>query len=209
MSSEEWELIGALLGDGFIHYKEGKRYTIGFVGHPKNDAKYYNYLLNLIYKHWNKKPEPKIRERALRVTIHSKKICQKLISLGLHYNKGKHRKAEIPEEAFDKKENLISIIRGVFDTDGTVFTSDKPGSPNYPSIEIELCSKKLIEQLKSSLEELGFRVTNISEYDPINPNADKKYTIGLHGRKNLENWLKTIGFSNPYKNKRAESYLNS
>lgn len=42
------ELIGILMGDGYIYNRNGK-YQIGFVGSPKTDREYFGKVKELIF----------------------------------------------------------------------------------------------------------------------------------------------------------------
>ncbi len=99
-----------------------------------------------------------------------------------------------------------AYIKSIVDTDGSVFVANKPGLMNYPSIEITTTSYNLANQIKDLLCSQGFRVAKIWKYKS---KLSKRitYKIPLNGKDNLLNWVKEIGFSNPYKMKRALSYL--
>lgn len=203
---EECEIIGALMGDGFIH--RSKKYYIGFTGNPKTDVEYYDYILELVKKVWNKETKAKVRARGLRVAIYSKYIVTRLIcDFGLDYNAGKTERVYMPKIIFEDWNLARATIRGLVDTDGTVFTANKPRSPNYPSIEWATSSKKLFEQVKYLLIKQGFRISSWS-YTPKDGRLTS-YRIGLNGRKNLKKWLDDIGFSNTYKLKRAQNIIGT
>lgn len=117
------------------------------------------------------------------------------------------RKKSIPNKILNDWNNARHAIRGIADTDGSIFTADKPGSPHYPSIEITTTSIELADQLKSILEKNGFNVANIwSNQRDGNRTA---YKVALNGRKNLEKWMDQIGFSHPLKRNKAENILSN
>lgn len=199
------ELIGALIGDGYIYKNKGK-YQIGFVGSPKTDGKYFQYIKELILKEWKKEAKIKFRERGLRIVINSKEICNFLINeLSIPHGEGKCEKVFIPEIILNEWNLAKNTIRGIADTDGSVFVAKKPGIEKYPSIEITTDSKVLAEQLKKILMENGFRVANIWKY---RSKLSKRttYKIALNGKENIKKWVNGIGFSNPYKLERAINY---
>lgn len=202
------ELIGALIGDGHI-YRKNNKYRIGFTGDIINDKKYYEYLKVLILKEWNKETRIFIGGRGLRMVINSKEVCNFLIDkLNLPYGRGKGAKVKIPYRI--AKDWLLAkhAIRGIADTDGSVFVSKKPRIEKYPCIEIGTTSEKLALQLKQILEKQGFRVNRIrrtkSKLSKLTTNR-----IILNGHTELKKWMDKIGFSNPYKFERASSYLKS
>jgi len=202
ISSNECELIGAIIGDGHIHMKKPKHY-VGITGHIKTDKDYFNKLSKLICKIWNKNPQIKNRAGGLRMRFHSKEIVLRLINkFELPFNYGKCLKVKIPKMIAEDWNLAKHTIRGIADTDGSIFTANKPGLPNYPSIEITTTSKALARQLKEILEERGFRVAKIWSYKS-KTSKHQAYKVALNGRKNLKKWVDEISFSNPYKLNRA------
>ena len=205
------ELIRALIGDGYLYRgnKNCKKYQIGFVGSPKTDNDYFKKLQYLILSEWNKKVNIKVRERGLRMVFNSKEISNFLVNeLKIPYGYNKCEKVEIPQKIFKKWKLAKNAIKGIFDTDGSVFVSKKPGIKKYPCIELTTTSKKLAEQVKELLVSRDFRIAKIREYQR-NINSRTAYKVSLNGQENLIKWLKEIGFSNPYKYNRAVSYLKN
>src|SRR3989338_2230444 len=127
------ELIGALIGDGYI-YQKNHKYQRGLVGNPATDKKYLETLKQLILEEWKKNVKIKLRSKAIRIVFDSKEI-------------------------YCNWDLARYSIRGIVDTDGSVFVSKKPRIENYPCIEITTTSKSLIDQLRNLLNERGFRVT--------------------------------------------------
>jgi intein/homing endonuclease len=207
ISKEKAELIGAIIGDGFLHQHKNSR-RIGLVGSPQTDREYFEVIKDLIRKVWDKEVKIVERERGLRITFGSKLVFNELIDLGIPKGKEKCSKVTIPKVIREDWNLARHTIRGITDTDGSVFTSNKPGSPNYPSIEITTSSNNLAVQLKELLEEQGFRVGKIWSYKSKLSKL-RTYKVGLNGKKNVKMWLKQISFSNPYKLKRAKSYIVS
>ena len=200
------ELIGVIIGDGHI-YRKNRKYQIGITGSPITDKEYFEILKDLIFREWKKEVKIKFRERGLRIVFDSKKICNFLINdLNFPHGKGKGERVEIPKIIFDDLNLVKHTIRGITDTDGSVFVSRKPGIEKYPCIEITTTSKNLANQLKLVLTEIGFRVT-LRSHKPKIPSSLIVYRIALNGKKNLEKWIKEIGFSNSYKQDRALDYL--
>jgi len=206
ISNELAELIGIIIGDGNI-YRKNNKYRVGFTGDIVNDKEYFEYIKKLIKKEWNKDARIFIGGRGLRIVINSKEVCNFLINeLKLPYGEGKGEKVVVPEIIAQNWDIVRHTIRGIVDTDGSVFISKKPRIEKYPSIEITTTSQKLAVQLKEILEVRGFRVNKIrvvlskNSILPIN-------RIALNGKVQLKKWKEEIGFSNPYKLERALSYL--
>lgn len=201
------ELIGALIGDGYI-YRSHRKYQIGFVGSPKTDRDYFEKLKQLVLDEWKKNAKIKFRARGLRMVIDSKEICDFLINeLGIAHGEGKCERVKIPEEIFKDWKLVKNTIRGIVDTDGSVFVAKKPGVEKYPSIEITTTSKELAQQLRDILIKKDFRVANIWK----DRHAQKRiaYRVPLNGKENIKKWIDEVGFSNPYKLNRAISYIKN
>jgi len=142
------------------------------------------------------------------MVFNSKEICEFLINdMKMFHGKGKCQHITIPQEIYKNWNLAKHAIRGIADTDGSIFVSKKPGIEKYPSIEITTTSVNLANQLKEILIKIGFRIT-LREGKRKQPRGLIPYRIGLYGKRNLKKWMEEIGFSNPYKHQRAIQYLN-
>ncbi len=197
------ELIGIIIGDGFLDGNFG-HYNIGIVGDPIKDKEYFFYIRDLIKKVCNREVKIVHRARGLRITFGCKDLFLELTEkYNLPIGQGKCVKVIIPE-IIVKDLNLVkNTIRGIADTYGSVFGANKPGSPQYPSIEITTSSIILAEQLKTILTQQGFKMANIWKYKSKN-SVVNSYKVPLNGYKNLDIWLEKIGFSNPTKLNKAK-----
>lgn len=201
------EIIGAIIGDGYI-YRKNRKYQIGIVGSPITDKEYFEKLKQLILEEWNKEVHAKFRFRGLRMVFNSKEICEFLIGdLNLPHGKGKGQRVIIPEKIVSNSKLINHALRGIVDTDGSVYAAKKPGVEKYPSIEITTTSENLANQLIEILTKMNFRARMRIEKRK-NPRGFPSYRIALHGKENLRKWIDEIGFSNPYKKQRAISYLD-
>jgi len=121
------ELIGAIAGDGYI-YRKNKKYRIGFTGHPVTDLGYFEYLKQLIKQEWNKDGKIINRGNRIDIVINSKNACLFLTEeLKIRYGEDKSLKFVMPDLIKNNEDLAKAFIRGVFDTDGTVFAVKKPG----------------------------------------------------------------------------------
>lgn len=200
------ELVGIIIGDGCLYNRKGN-YLILISGNIKEDKKYYKNISRFIFKTINKQPTIKIHQRALRLIIKNKNFFNFFYEhLEMKYHGDKTYKVIIPSLVLENVGFTKACLRGIVDTDGSVFTSDKPGSPNYPSIEITTVSKSLAFQIKDILKKLEYRVT-LRWYDPKNDVQVRTYKIGLNGWLMLRKWYNDIGFSHPLKRSLAEKIL--
>ncbi|MDO8563492.1 MAG: LAGLIDADG family homing endonuclease [Nanoarchaeota archaeon] len=200
------ELIGAIMGDGNI-YRRFNKYRIGFTGHPVTDKLYFEYLKKLIKLEMQKEGRIVDRKNSIQMVVNSKENCLFLINdMKILSGKEKSLKALIPQPIKDDWNLMKRFIRGIVDTDGSVFAVRKPRVEKYPSIEITTINKPLAGDIKSALESNGFRVSEIWSFkQKLSKNLG--YRFGLNGKVQLKKWINEIGFSNPYKFERAISYL--
>ena len=140
--------------------------------------------------------------RGLRLIFNSKDVFMYFMKeLGLIYGRGKCSKVQIPNIFYDDKKHILRLVRGIFDTDGTIFTSKKPGVLKYPTIELTTTSQVLANQIKKILSENGFRA-NIRVFIYKNRNVLPSYKVSMYGNINVLRWYEKVGFSNPLKKKR-------
>lgn len=206
ITKELAEIIGILIGDGYI-YRKNRKYQIGFCGNPITDKELFNKLQKLIEIEWNKKTKIKIRAGGLRLVFNSKEICNFLIeNLRIPHGNGKCEKVFIPEIIASDWKLAKYAIKGIMDTDGTIFVSKKPGIERYPTIEITTTSPKLAKQLREILLQQEFRVGNIRK-SLSKLSKRTAYRVPLYGKENVKKWLNKIGFSNKYKENRALEYI--
>lgn len=189
------EFVGMFIGDGFMG-KYSRVRMIQFTGHPNDDREYLeNKLVPLIKNIFSVEPHVRIGGRGLRVTCYSKRMYKILKSLKLPSGK-KSAIIEIPE-FFLKDEKIIKgVLRGIFDTDGTiVWDKRKIYKKPYPRLSIATISKKLAKQINSLLLDLGFRPC-LRKVKRIKKVGSQIYYIELYGFTQLNKWLEEIGFSN-------------
>ena len=119
------ELIGIIIGDGNVYYnpKLGK-YYFEITGDPKLEREYFEYVSNLVQEIIHKKPTIRIGGRGLKLRLYSKEFIEFLVyKLNFPYGK-KSEIITIPRKI--NNWNLSKYcIRGITDTDGSLFLSKK------------------------------------------------------------------------------------
>jgi hypothetical protein len=189
------EFVGFFIGDGFAN-KYGNQSIIEFVGHPNDDKEYFYYqLIPLIRTIFPDRPHITNRERGLRLRYNSKHMLEK-ISKEFKLPLGKKSSfVKIPNLFLKNNEIIKSVLRGIFDADGSViWDKRKIYKKPYPRLSITTISKKLAYQLKNLLKYLGFNPFLIEDKWK---NERTAYHIDLYGFKQLNKWIEDIGFSNP------------
>ena len=188
------EFIGAIIGDGNL-WSKNNHYRVEITGDPKLDKNYFrDFLIPVTKKLFNITPHVRIRQRGLRLRITSKKVYSLLIEeYNLPVGSKKGLNVTIPKQILDKKELFIACLRGIFDTDGSIFLADKGYRKDYPTIEITTTSSKLAKQIRNILIKLeykfGFRSWKPKKFR-------KKWIISINGDKMVKKWMHEIGTNN-------------
>lgn len=190
------EFVGVFIGDDFVN-KYDNHSIIEFTGHMIDEKEYFYYqLMPLIRTIFPAKPHITIRERGLRLRYNSKDMYEKIVNeFNLPAGK-KSSNIKIPVMFLKNKKIIKSVIRGIFDTDGSIIWDRRKIYKNfYPRLSVTTISKKLAHQLKDLLEDLEFNVYLFKDKEKSNRGV--AYHIDLYGFKQLNRWIKEIGFSNP------------
>jgi hypothetical protein len=142
------ELVGAILGDGNIYDKRPS--YVELCGNPNTDWNYFEHvLLPIVKTEIDRKPKLFVRSNGLRFRINSKSFVEWLKEKGLPAGEAKAR-ATMPDFVVADRRLLISCIRGVFDTDGSVYFDKRTTYRRpYPRIDLHMRNSMLLEQLPS------------------------------------------------------------
>ena len=184
VTKELSEEIGIHLGDGCMSFNR----NYFSVKTNKKEEKYVTeFLIPLYKKLYNIELKLMQLKSVSGFEICSKAICEfKNKSLGLPYGE-KINKIKIPKEVIETKNKKLycSLIRGLFDTDGCLYISNK-NNKSYPVISITIKSEELIQQVEDMLRKMGYLAY-----------SNKKSYIALNGPVMLKKWIKEIGSNNP------------
>lgn len=194
LTKELCELMGAYIGDG-CNGKYGRHYDFQIASHKVLDAEYLEYLSQSLKCLFN---GIKVRSRVSKdcegrwIIVNSRQIFE-LLTKRFGFPSGpKSHTVRIPDEILNAGDQFVfSTIRGIFDTDGCVFFDKRSAYIKpYPRITITLVSFPLHSQLKEIL----------SKYFPLyiyHRKSKGSFYLEVYGFKNLDKWMKLIGFSNP------------
>ncbi len=203
------ELFGALLGDGCLskYYRKGRKnptYCTLFTGHT-HDLPYYNNTIQpLLIKYFSE--TGRIRKRkgmeCIILICFNTKVFATLNSIGRPI--GVKSNLFIPPEIFNDNKLAISCLRGIFDTDGSVYNRYSKQYANHPKyymykvVQIKMKEPFLIKQIGEILNRNGITTTKIGE----NNNA---HVIRVTSQKSVEKFFSIVRPSNKY---HVERYLN-
>jgi len=192
INSELAELIGAHIGDGSMGFYRGHP-VISFFGHPKEDIEYVKWILTIYRKYFGIKANLRKWSGIMGFQFFSKDVYKFFTSLGIP--SGRKINVNIPFVIKNSnKKILASFIRGTFDTDGTVYFEKKKYG-FYPRIQLKITSQNLAKNLTKVLND-SFRIRSTIYHRRERINWKISYFVEIRGRKNLEKWMKLIGFRN-------------
>ncbi|MDD5253573.1 MAG: LAGLIDADG family homing endonuclease [Candidatus Nanoarchaeia archaeon] len=210
MTLELAEEIGLHIGDGSMNFYQNKKRMLGSYslrGHIQDDKHHYLSRIAPLYQRlYNLKP--RIREMpstgVIGFQIWSNGLTNfkhQLLKLPL----GKKENIKIPQFIYKHKEYIPSIIRGVYDTDGTLYL-EKKYNKLYPRIQINTVSNLLAEQLKKSLNQLDIRTTKYTQIRK-EKNWNNLHTISIRGEKMMDKFFNIIQPFNPKHLIKLKKYL--
>ncbi len=151
MNSELAEIFGIINGDGHIDINNNEMCIVG----NALEAEYFNYLKDLFEKNFNLKFTMfKMRPTTLKLRVYSKGLVEILVKDYEFPFGHKTGKLSIPKQVYKSNYWLSSYIRGLFDTDGTIYKRRKKDMV----IEIISVDKSFLKEIKNALSILNFKV---------------------------------------------------
>lgn len=192
-SEELAEFYGAMLGDGNSHrtkyYKSRKNkrgvFLIRIVGDSRLDKKYHlKYLKPIIEKLFNVKVRVRIytNKNVMFIEAYGTKLVEFLEKKGFPPGNKIKNKLRIPNWIKENKKYLKRCLRGLYDTDGSVYKLTNQNSHQICFTNVNL---GLMEDVRNGLISLGINCSKISNKD-----------IYLTKKSELRKFLKLVGFSN-------------
>lgn len=198
------EEVGLHLGDGSMNfYSEKGLYQLR--GHMIDDHDHYFGRISYLYKTLfdidvNIKNYPKTG--VLGFQIWNDELVNFKAGLGLPL--GKKEQFRIPQFV-DSKELFFAMMRGYFDTDGSLCFYKK-GKKYLPRIDIKSTSYDFLHECHTRLIDFGIK-NSFYGCKRKNKNWNTIYSIVLRGR-NVRTWFEFIGSNNP-KQKRKMTWWSS
>jgi intein/homing endonuclease len=192
--SELAEFVGAVLGDGHVHFtrRSSKKRKIGvyhvkIAGDLKLDEEYHNYLAELSKSLFNLDPKFTIQkthnERFL--CLCSRELVEFFMEMGIQPGNKIINQSTIPKWIYRDNSFLKACLRGLIDTDGCIHRMSKK-DPNLLRINLKNHDYQLLKDARNAFILLGFNPSKI-----IRNNV---FYISRQGE--ISKYLKEIGFSN-------------
>ena len=206
------EETGWHIGDGSMNYYNNKGKLKGIYQlrrHMEDDRPHYIKRIKPIFKKLYDL-EINLREmpstRVFGFQIWNDDLIRFKQELGLPL--GKKFEISIPSIFFENNDLKISIIRGIFDTDGGIYL-EKKNKKLYPRMEIQTISFKLSGQILKLLSELNFRATRHSWLFNKDFRRNRAYVISIRGVEMFHKFIKEISPKNPKHQEKYNLFLNS
>ncbi len=191
------ELVGIILGDGSIGIYKCKsknkikiQHKLQITCHSEDDIEYLHYIKNIFKKLFGVELHQSFRksEKTCDLRIFRREIVMFFLnSLDMDLAP-KWNKSKIPNLYIDNNFE-IDVLRGYFDTDGSVVITNNNGV-TYPRLEMKICPSPMQDQFIKILTNLGFKFG-------VYQIGKGEIRIQINGKKELFRWISKIWFSNP------------
>jgi len=210
ISEDLAEFYGAMIGDGCLskYYSKDRktaREVALLTGHMINDIDYYNNTIRpILIKEFGTKGrlQKRTKYNAILYWITKQSVFKFFENIG--FPVGKKLKLEIPPQILVNNKKAIACVRGIFNTDGTIYRRYSKQYQNhakfykYLVIQFKLNSCQVITQIKDILERNDLKTTKIGR--------DKKcYVLRITNQKDISKFMKIFRPTNCY---HTERYLN-
>lgn len=187
-SEELAELVGIILGDGSLYWNEKRGvYALKIAGDLKTEKEYLtNFIKSLMDKIFKINSKIEIRKSEIFVSEYSKEIIKILEEYGLKRGNKKINNIGIPEWIKNNKKFLEACIRGLIDTDGSIFRMSRK-DPTLLRISFKNRTLKLLTDARNSLITLGF--------SPSRAILNEQFFISR--KEDIHRYITYIKFNNP------------
>ena len=196
------EFIGIVLGDGHVcSYKKGKKigvYCIRIAGDLEKDKEYHLRHIKEIYeKLFDLQAKEIIRERVNErfLDFYSKQLVDLFISMEIKAGNKIRNQSTIPRWIFNNKDHLKFCLRGLIDTDGSIFRMSKR---DYKLLRINFTNHNitLLNDVRKAFLAL--------EYHPSKIINNRQFYISRQNE--IKKYIGEIGFKNPKHIKRLKEF---
>lgn len=205
------EYYGAMIGDGclsryFANYDKRWKHCVLMTGHTHDEPYYKKNLQKISIKDFNVKGYIRFRkdQNVTRFEIYDKGVFNFFKNLGFPI--GLKKKLFIPKKILGSQKLSIACVRGIFDTDGSIYSRYSKKYKNhtklynyYKVIQFRLISKKIIKQIKEILNENNIYTTKIG----IDKNS---FVLRITHQEEIHKFMRIVKPSNNY---HMERYLNN
>lgn len=152
------EFLGIMLGDGGT-----TKTQIRISLNSRDDRPYSQHVRQLMHELFSEFPSILNRRRnTLEIVLSGKELVEKLNKKGLVIGNKIEQGASVPNWVFKKRSWILGVLRGLFDTDGSIYLDKHTiKGQAYSSVCVALTSysRNLLDDICKSLFLLGFSPT--------------------------------------------------
>lgn len=179
------EIVGIMLGDGNIYRKQ---YAVRVCGHINDDRDYLiGHVKSVFMEVFNVEMKEYYHKSVneLILYVYSKFVASNLKNYGMVDGNKKSKGSRIPSWILENEDYTKNCLRGLFDTDGCVFTSK-----GKVKIEFYSAIEPLQESFTVAMQKMGFKKKWSKSKGSVK-------TYGLYSADDVRRFINTIGFNNP------------
>ncbi len=198
MNENEAELCGMIIGDGWI---QRNKKGLFMSGDPIEDKEYYEKRVVQLFKTFLKR-SIKARNfeywKTYGIGIYRKKEIKKFIEMDIPIGK-KGTEIIIPKEIMKSNVNVQkAFLRGLFDTDGTIYPMKQKERYSRARLRIASISKRLIDDVKLISRKIGVHHSNPSPSNARGKRVpNKSYIFEINKINDIRKWFTMIKPKNP------------
>lgn len=159
------ELIGILLGDGHIHSLQDNKSSGNYIAVTLNEIEdeLFNKTLNLFREFFGEAYTYNSKiAHSKQIRSYGAENLRFLKENGLESGNKVENQVNIPRWIFEKREYIIAALRGLIDTDGSIYTRSHD---TYVVIQFRNRSYPLLEDFEELCKSIGIRCSSGGEYD--------------------------------------------
>ena len=188
------EFVGIMLGDGNI-YSKNHSHQVRIAGHGVDDYEYLGKYVNRLIKdlfNISSSVAHTSGTNTMYLKAGGKNLILFLKSIGLHPGNKLTNGSRIPHWIYNNNTYLRACLRGLFDTDGSVYEL----LPHWPGLfQINFTNRNdiLISQVKKGLERLGLHPSRIHNQHITSSKAKR---LVITRKRDIKKFYKEIGSSN-------------
>jgi len=180
------EFIGIMMGDGGM-----SKHQICITLHHIDDMEYSKFLVKLIIELFKIRPSVyhSVKYSVKDIVISRSELVKYLHSLGLPIGNKVKQQFDIPDWIKINLKYQIACLRGLVDTDGSIYTHKyyvNGKSYSYKKISFTTASAPLRNSVYEILKSLGFC-----------PRISHKVDVRLESQKDVKNYFVLVGSHNP------------
>lgn len=192
------ELLGILAGDGYIG-----EYQVSVATNSSTDLEHARYTKALFEKIFKVEASLSFRSdcKACVVTVSSRDLGSVLVKKGMKRGHKIRNNLCMPDWIGKNKNYKKAFIRGLFDTDGSVYLdTHRINGKLYKNIAMLFTNRclPLLANFKATTEELG-----------LHPTQKTDFAVFLRRKEEIRRYFSLVGSSNPKHLQKVEAYFRS